>query len=281
MDNPTEAPKVEDQEKVQVPPTEEQQKPAEPTPEQVELISKKGFKHGMDLIDESLKGLGFEKPAGVKTTDFLASLLKKEEVKGTKDDKKPVEDTELSAKYKSLQDKYQERESELEELKGSVSKAKRDFWMDSLVAATPIYIPDHLSESEKARMKSRTEKLIKSELTNNYDIKEVDGKFVFYKDGQPVFDGTVDMNHISPQALISKEFSEYLTVAKEQPTKVTGTGSHKDDQKVNASVIPSKIKTVGEFYEYLKKEKGLTIGDAESLKLITKAKEERPAMFKV
>ena len=128
-------------------------------------------------------------------------------------------------------------------------------------------------------MINRTKSLMKSELLTNYDIKEVGGKFTFYtKDGVPVYDGTVEMNHISPEALIKKEFSEFI---KASPTKqvVKGTGTTETSNETVERVIPSKVKTHSEFYAYLREEKGLTMGSKEFMEQIALAKKERPAMF--
>lgn len=264
---------------------QEPQTPEQPTPslseKQVEEIQKKAFGHGLSLIDNALEELGYKKPEGVKTTDHLKTLLsKKDEPSGTKTDGDSVDTKDNDAKIKALQDALKEKEVELEGVKASVSKAKRDYWVDSLVSGTKINIPEHLSETEKSRMKLRTQGLIKSELSTNYDIRESDGEFKFYtKDGQPIWDGTAEMNPISPQALIEREFSEYLK-APEAPKQVTGTGKNQEGKETTPHVVPSGIKTKAEYYAYLRNEKGFTLGSAEFMEQVTKAQEERPAMFR-
>lgn len=261
-----------------------------PTPEpqlsaeQVEQIQKKAFGHILGQLDAKLAEIGFPKPDGVKTTDFVVELItKKGETSGTKDQPQKVDDTELGAKVKELQSMLRQKESELEQVKTSVTVQKRDFWVDSIINSAQIETPDYLSEQERARMEKRARTLMKNELTTNYDIKEVDGQFRFYqKDGSLVHDGTIDLNPISPSALIEREFSEFLKKAQKAPTPTKGTGQA-DAQQAQAEpverVIPSKVKTASEFYTYLREDLKLTLGSKEFMDKITLAKKERPAMF--
>lgn len=273
-----EEPKVETSQKVDVAKEVSNQIPED----KINEIQKKAYGYAFGQVDSRLAELGYEKPDGVKTTDYLVDLLKSQknsEPQGTKEQSPKVEDTELGAKVKQLQSMLKEKESELESVRSSVSVQKRDYWMDSLVNSTQISTPDHLSEQEKERMINRTKSLMKSELLSNYDIKEVEGKFSFYtKEGLPVFDGTAELNHISPEALIKKEFSEFI---KSQPTKqvVKGTGTSEPSDNSVERVIPSKVKSSSEFYAYLREEKGLTMGSKEFMGAIALAKKERPAMF--
>jgi len=252
--------------------------------EQIKEVQKKAYGYAFGQIDTKLKELGYEKPEGVKTSEFLVELLTKKEEKGTKEQPQKVDDTELSAKFKALQSKYEEKEAEIESIKASVMTQKRDYWVDSLVNSAQIDIPDHLSEQEKVRMAERTKNLIKSELTAKYDLKEgEDGKFKFFnKDGSPLLDtSSVEMNPMSPEQLLQSEFSEFLRKAPQKKEPVKGTGVTKDDlsKETVQKVVPSKIKTASDFYAYLREEKGLIMGSKEFVEQINLAKKERPAMF--
>lgn len=252
--------------------------------EKIDEVQKKAYGYAFGQVDQRLAELGYDKPDGVKTTDFLVELLtkqKNETPSGTKEPIEKVDNTELGTKVKELQNLLREKEGELEKVRSSVSTQKRDYWVDSLVNSTPIAIPDHLSEQEKERMITRTKSLMKSELLNNFDVKEVNGKFSFYsKEGSPILDGTIDMNPISPQLLIEREFSEFLKVkqAAKEPVKGTGTTIEEGKEPVER-VIPSKVKNHSEFYEYLRVELGLTMGSKEFMEKIALAKKERPSMF--
>jgi hypothetical protein len=254
-------------------------------PSQIEEIQKKSFGHAFGLVDNKLAELGYVKPDGVKTTDYIVELLTKNKnvtTDGTKTTTKVVDDSELGTKVKELQTLLRSKEEELEQVKTSVTSQKRDYWLDSLVNSTPITAPDHLSEQEKSRMMSRTKNLIKSELLQNYDVKEVDNQFRFYKkDGSPVLDGTIDMNPIEPRALIEREFSEFIKLKNSTPQQVKGTGTVKDDSNVAnvERVIPSKVKNASEYYTYLREDLKLTMGSKEFMEKIDLAKKERPAMF--
>jgi hypothetical protein len=245
-------------------------------------IQKKAFGHAFGLIDNRLLELGYEKPNGMKTTDYLIELItKKDKEVGTKEPASKVNDVELTAKLKGLQDALRQKEEELEQIKSSVSSQKRDFWLDSIVNSTPIVTPDYLSDQEKSRWENRQKSLIKSELLANYEVKEVEGQFRFYgKDGSPIFDGTIDMNPIKPESLIGRDFSELLKKP-EAPKKqeVKGTGVTEPSKEAIERVIPSNVKTASEFYSYLREELKLTLGSEEFKSKIAKAKQERPAMF--
>jgi hypothetical protein len=252
--------------------------------EKIDEVQKKAYGYAFGQVDQRLAELGYDKPDGVKTTDFLVELLtkqKNETPSGTKEPIEKVDNTELGTKVKELQNLLREKEGELEKVRSSVSTQKRDYWVDSLVNSTPIAIPDHLSEQEKERMITRTKSLMKSELLNNFDVKEVNGKFSFYsKEGSPILDGTIDMNPISPQSLIEREFSEFLKVKQAAKEVVKGTGTTIEEGKEPVErVIPSKVKNHSEFYEYLRVELGLTMGSKEFMEKIALAKKERPSMF--
>jgi hypothetical protein len=250
------------------------------SPEQIDEIQRKAYGYAFGQVDTRLAELGHIKPDGVKTTDYLVSLLKENKAMGTKEPVVKVDDVELGTKVKELQNLLREKETELETVKNSVSTQKRDLFVESLINTAPITVPDHLSEQEKTRMINRTKALMKSELTTNYDIKEIDGSFRFYqKDGTPVLDGTVEMNPISPATLINREFSEFLKSAKQAPVQVKGTGVTDAEVVGTERVIPSKVKSASEFYAYLKDDLRLTMGSKEFMAKIGDAKKERPAMF--
>lgn len=254
--------------------------PAQPSKELIDQIQAKSFGYAFGLMDNVMAELGYPKPDGVKTTDHIKSVLEQKSTKeGTKDVAPKVDETELGAKFKALQEQYKAKEAELESIKASTATAKRDFWVDSIINALPIETPDYLSDVEKSRMQSRAKFLIKEELTKNYQIKEEQGEFRFYqKDGTPILDGTIDMNPIKPSDLINREFSEFLAKPKSTPTPA-GTGATQSKAQSTQSVIPSKVKTANEFYTYLNVEKKLIFGSKEFNEQLAKAKEERPAMF--
>ena len=249
--------------------------------EKITEIQKKAFGYAFGQVDARLAELGYEKPNGMKTTDYLVELLTKKETSvGTKEPANKVEDVELTAKLKGLQDALRQKETELEQVKSSVSTQKRDFWLDSIVNSTPIVTPDYLSEQEKLRWENRQKSLIKQELLSNYNVKEVEGQFRFYgKDDSPIFDGTIEMNPIKPEALIGRDFSELIKRPEVKKQEVKGTGVTETAKDPIERVIPTKVKTASEFYSYLREEMKLTLGSKEFNTMITKAKQERPAMF--
>jgi len=255
------------------------------SPEEVEAIQRKAYGYAFGQVDQRLAEEGFIKPDGVKTTDYLVELLKKsknETPSGTKEPAEKVDNTELGTKVKELQSLLREKEGELEQVKSSVSTQKRDYWVESLINSTPIAVPEHLSEREKERMITRTQSLMKSELLNNFDIKEVNNSFSFYsKDGSPILDGTIEMSSISPKSLIEREFSEFLKAPQAPKPVIKGTGTVVDEGKEQSveRVIPSKVKTASEFYAYLREEQKLIMGSKEFVDKIASAKKERPSMF--
>jgi hypothetical protein len=245
-------------------------------------VQKKAFGHAFGIIDTKLAELGHIKPNGMKTSEFVAQLVaeKNQPSVGTKETTNKVEDVELTAKLKGLQDALRQKETELEQVKSSVSTQKRDFWLDSIVNSTPIVTPDYLSEQEKSRWENRQKSLIKQELLSNYNVKEVEGQFRFYgKDDSPIFDGTIEMNPIKPEALIGRDFSELIKRPEVKKQEVKGTGVTETAKDPIERVIPTKVKTASEFYSYLREEMKLTLGSKEFNTMITKAKQERPAMF--
>lgn len=252
--------------------------------EKLEEIQRKAYGYAFGQVDERLAEIGLAKPDGMKTTDYIVKLLteKKSESVGTKEPTQKVEDTDATARVKALQDALKAKESELEQVKTSIATQKRDLWVDSIITNTPIATPDYLSDQEKERWNMRQRSLIKSELLSNYDLKEVEGKFRFYtKEGSPVLDGTIEMNPITPQSLIEKEFSELIKspLVKKEVVKGTGAVEAPTSKEPQERVIPSKVKTATEFYAYLREDLKLIIGSPEFKEKLSKAKAERPAMF--
>lgn len=252
--------------------------------EKLDEIQRKAYGYAFGQVDERLAEIGLPKPDGMKTTDYIVKLLteKKSEPVGTKEPAQKVEDTDATARVKALQDALKAKESELEQVKTSIAQQKRDLWVDSIITSTPIATPDYLSEQEKERWNMRQRSLIKSELLSSYDLKEVEGKFRFYtKDGSPVLDGTIEMNPITPQSLIEREFSELIKspLIKKEAVKGTGVTDAPTKTEPQERVIPSKVKTATEFYAYLREELKLVMGSPEFKDKLSKAKAERPAMF--
>lgn len=262
------------------------QAPPSPTPssidhKELETIQKKAFGYAFNMMDEALKEMGYEKPDNVKTTDYVKQILSD---KGTKtpDDKVKQTDTDSEARIKALQEQLKEKDNKLAELSESTSKQKRDFFLNSLISNAEIQAPDGLGEAEKTRYIERIKRTMTSELNSNYQIKEIGDSYKLYsKDGEPIFDGTPDMNIIDPRELIKRDFSEFLTAPKVTKSVVKGTGSNDTNEKVNVGrSFPSSIKTRDDLYTYLDNDKGLKLGTKEYTAEVLKAKQELPHLFK-
>jgi hypothetical protein len=250
----------------------------------VEEIQKKSFGYAFQLVDSALKEAGYDKPDGVKTTDFIKNVLT-ERTKPEANNVKTTDDGDSVAKIKALQDQLREKENLITQLSESTTKQKRDFFLKSVVDSANITPPAHLGETEQKRYIDRVKSLMTDGLTKNYLVKEVDNQFRFYKsDGEPLFDGTVDMNPLSPNELLKREFSEFLSVANVTPTQKspTGTGGIEkaSTEGTVASTVPNTVKTKYEFYDYLQKDKGYVIGDKNFTEAVQKAMKEKPSMFK-
>jgi hypothetical protein len=255
----------------------------EPDPELIKGIQQKAFGYAMSMIDEALKEAGYDKgDTKIKTTEYLKQILTE---KVTKTDSQTVipPDADTNARLKALQDQLLEKDKAIEALKTSTSTQKREFFLENLLDSAPIYAPEHLGEAEKQRYITRARKAIKEELTSNYQIKEDGSTFKFYtSDGEAIFDGTADMNFISPKDLLNREFSEFLSKpsASQATPSPRGTGTKELDNKVSTSIVPPSIKTRHEFYEYLQTEKKYAFGDKNFLDAVKKAQEEKPSLFK-
>jgi hypothetical protein len=253
------------------------------TEDKIKEIQGKAFGYAFGIIDQKMAELGYEKPNGVKTTDYLFDVIKQaKEGSAPKEVKSTEPDLDTAAKIKGLQDALRLKESELEQVKSSTSVAKRDFYVDSLVNSFEIDVPASLTEAEAKRYVDRNKNLIKSELLQAYDLKEVDGAFRAYtKDGSPVLDGTIDMNPIKLDGLLKRDFSEFLAKPKEAVKQVRGTGGAIDTEPaLVGSNIPSGIKSASELHEHLIKTKGYIMGQPEYNEAILEAKKSRPNWFK-
>jgi hypothetical protein len=244
--------------------------------DKVKEIQQKAFGHVLNMIDQKLAEAGYVKPAGVKTTDYIMDVVSAKNA--TPPSTEP--DVDSVAKIKGLQEALRSKEAELESVKTSVSVAKRDFYVDSMINSFDITAPQHLSDTEKSRYVERSRKLIKTELLGNYDLKEVDGAFrVYQKDGSPVLDGTIDMNPIKLDSLVKRDFSEFFVKVAPTPTPVKGTGGDMPKETVTNASFPSSIKSVQELHQHLSS-KGLILGQPEYNNAIKEAKEKHPSWFK-
>ena len=247
---------------------------------ELESIQKKAFGYAFNMMDEALKEMGYEKPDNIKTTDYVKQILSD---KGTKSSEESVKqtDTESEARIKALQDQLKEKEAKLVELSESTNKQKRDFFLNSLISTAEIQAPEGLGEAEKARYIERIKRTMSSELQSNYQIREVGDSYKLYsKDGEPIFDGTPDMNIIDPVQLIKRDFSEFLTAPKVTKSVVKGTGSNETNEKVNVGrSFPSTVKTKDDLYNHIAGQ-GLKLGTKEFSTEVLKAKQELPHLFK-
>lgn len=263
-------------------PTEQATVQAEPqlSKEQVEAIQKKAYGYAMQHLDQALEEMGYKKPEGVKSTEFVKQILADGTKKEEKSVKDTVDDTDTAAKLKALKDQLLEKEQVIEQLRESTTNQKREFFLNQIVETAPVTAPEHLGDTEKQRYEQRVRNLIRDGLKQNYQLKEVEGNFRFYsKEGEPLFDGTPDMNPIKPSELLQKEFSEFFI----KPTasrKVAGTGGVQPDQAQTTLVIPSSVKTRYDFFEYLQKDKKLIMGSKEFNEQVKTAQKERPSLFK-
>jgi hypothetical protein len=250
--------------------------------EQVEAIQKKAYGYAMQHLDQALEEMGYKKPEGVKSTEYVKQIL----ADGTKKGDESVNSTkggdpDVKARLEALQNQLKEKETLIGQLKESTTTQKREFFLNQIVESAPITAPDHLGDQEKERYVGRVKSLIRDGLKSNYQLKEVEGDFRFYsKEGEPLFDGTPDLNPIKPNELLQKEFSEFFVKPKSQQ-KVAGTGGLQESgEKTSALVIPSNVKTKYDYYEHLVKDKGFIMGSKEFNEQLQKAQKERPSLFK-
>lgn len=253
------------------------------TSDEMSSLRTKAFGYAMNMVDEALAEMGHEKPKDIKTTDYIKQVLSE---RGTKDVAPlvtPITDTtDSEARIKALQKQLEEKDRSFVELTESTGKAKRDYFLNSVIEGASITAPETLSESEKKRYIERIKRTMNAELTTNYQVKEVEGQFKFYsKDGQPIFDDTMEMNSIKPHDLLKRDFSEFLHQPTIAPKKVTGTGGVDNATATpqTPKVVPSASKTRHDFYAYLQDDKGYRLGDKNFLEAVAKAKVERPDMF--
>lgn len=263
-----------------VPPVVETPTPVEApiSEERVKEIQKKAFGYVFKLIDEKLAEVGYVKPAGVKTTEYILEVIAS---------KKPSVDVvqgdpDSTSKIKALQESLRQKEAELDQVKASTGLAKRDFYLESTLSNLSIEAPSHLSDVEKTRYVERAKKTIKSELDQTYDLKEVNGQFkVYEKDGSPVLDGTIDMDSIKLNDLLKRDFSEFFSKPATTPKPVTGTGGDKPSvASGDGLIIPSSIKDATQLHFYLTREKKYVLGDENYNKYVKVAQEQRPAWFR-
>jgi hypothetical protein len=253
------------------------------TKEQVETIQKKAYGYAMQHLDQALEEAGFKKPEGVKSTEFVKQILKEGTKNNASNVNDTVDDSEFKAKFEALKNQLVEKDNLIEQLKESTTNQKRDFFLNQIVDNAPITAPDYLGEQEKQRYVDRVKNLIREGIKTNYQLKEVDNMFRFYsKDGEPLFDGTPDMNPIKPSELLNKEFSEFFTKPTTNKKVVAGTGGLDNNGAVTnttTSVIPPNIQNRYDFYDYLAREKKLTLGSQAFNEQVQLAKKEKPSLF--
>lgn len=180
-----------------------------------------------ESIDNALKQAGYEKPEGVKSSEYLLQVLGKEKEEKANLSKK-AEDQESVKKYaETLKTQFGEKETEYKTTIEKLQKELQNVQVSASVKALRWDFDDNIDSDLLAQYKNATE----SQLVNNAKI--IDGKVVYHdENGNPYLNDLRD--YATAEEILKTKYQKYLKQApkagggagKEKPlSKVSGTGA--------------------------------------------------------
>lgn len=225
----------------------------DPSTPDVESIYRKAQGLAYGNIDATLAELGIEKPAGVKTSDFIkekfSELLNNKQTQTPQNTNEP---NEWELKAKAYQQQLQKVEEERKNIEKSFYQKQAEVMLDTTISS--INIPAPPIDDELKDDWIQTQKFaIKSRFSNDFEAKTINGQIVYFdkKSDVPVLNAQGD--YAKPTEIIKDRYKSFFVdfgTAKPNGLRVGDTNARSSN----------KFKTTAEIHEHLKGEKKLTLG---------------------
>jgi hypothetical protein len=209
-------------------------------------------------IDAVLQEMGYKKPDGVKTSDFVKNTLEtltkaqKEALKTATD---PAQPNEWEIKAKEYQKQLQTAEEERKNIEKSFYQKQSDMMLDTTISSLNLPTPP-MEDEYKEDWLSTQKMAVKARFNNDFNSVVIDGKIVYVnkKTGDHVMGS--DGDFAKPAEIIKNSYKSFF-IDYSQYNKPTGVRASDSTNKNGTA----KFKSTSEVHTHLK-EKGLTFADA-------------------
>lgn len=191
--------------------------------EQVSDATKSAYSN----IDEMYKQLGYERPAGVKTTDFIASIHKELQTKkGKEQEDTKADDNKIFEKYKTeVQAKEKEYQTQLQTLQQELANTK----LVASINQSSFEFNDTLPAALVKQVQASTiNNLMQNKKTNE------DGTVYFIDDKGEAYSKPSENRYLTAQEVLEIKYKE-LEILKQQPTAGTGAGTAKTTTSIDST----------------------------------------------
>lgn len=184
-------------------------------------------KTAYENVDKTLVELGFEKPAGKKTSEWVKDLVSDLNKTATSSKSTKAEKEEAEKMIESIQSKYNEEKTELLQQIESLKKQSKDYVVKSDLSSVDFEFDPNIPTEALEAFKST----VQGKLMSNY--KEKDGKIVYYKDnGEPY------LNDLLKPASAKEILADmYAPVLKKKSTPGGGAGKTSSSQMKGGTIV--------------------------------------------
>lgn len=165
-----------------------------------------GYKNAFNLVDKALIELGFEKPEGTKTTDFLRDVVSKAKVEKAPEEPK--------ADYSEYEKRLKAFESENKQLQNQLSSLKLQAYESELMKAIPsdLVLPVGLDSAGKEAYTNAIKSQIANELKKVF--QEKDGNIIALNpEGIPLMNPNTAKPY-TPKEYVSEKFKTFYAIEK-------------------------------------------------------------------
>lgn len=168
-------------------------------------------------VDAALKGLGYEKPEGIKSTDYLATVIKELSTKASSVDSTAAEKEDAKKLAEALKSDFSTKESEYLSKIEQLQKANQDILIKAEINTLSFDLDPNISEAVSSVFLATQRDIL---LRN---AKVVDGKTIYYdEDGKPYLNDLRD--YATAKEILTKKLEPIL---KKEPTAGGGAGQEK------------------------------------------------------
>lgn len=168
-------------------------------------------------VDETLKGLGFEKPEGTKSTDFLASVIQDLNTKAKSIESTTEEKEDAKKLAEALKSDFATKESEYISTIEQLKKSNQDVLIKAEINSLSFDLDPNISEAVSSVFLATQRDIL---LRN---AKVVEGKTIYYdEDGKPYLNDLRD--YATAKEILTKKLEPIL---KKEPTAGGGAGQEK------------------------------------------------------
>lgn len=211
-----------------------------------ELIAKT-FKVGQaeayGHVDSVLKELGYEKPANVKTSEFVKQIISE------KLSTPPAQtNNEIEEKYNALKSQYEQLNSKYTQAEQNFMKKQAQIAIDASLESLSIPTPP-IEDSQKEAYTTAQRQTIKTLFEQQFETRFINEKPVYYNKatGQPVLDATGDYA-TSVKDIVKNAFPHFFIEYTPQSTQPKGVRTPDAPTKASAKITNNR-----DILEYIQK----------------------------